>query len=162
MPIDAILWLDGIPGESQRAGYEKWIDLLSFSYGTHNAPSVHPGKGGMAAGRADLTSFHVAKYTDSSSPILFESCCTGKHLKMAKVVVQKAGGKMPLAFLKYDFKDVFIEGLDCTANFRGDVQPGEDLRFVFGSVEISYTPQTNSGGAGSPIRGSYDVLKGTK
>ncbi len=179
MAFDTYLWIDGIPGEATRQGYEKWIEVESFSWGANNRANVASGTGGMGAGRADVTSFFVTKLTDASSPILFESCCTGKHLKSLKVVLNKAGEKS-LKFLTYDFKDVFIDSVqwggasvgdktqpvyqkaDWLPPMRANELPSELLSFAFGSVEISYTPQTATGAAGSPIRGSYDVQKGTK
>ena len=36
MAFDAFLKLDGIDGESVPEGYEKWIEVLSFSWGASN------------------------------------------------------------------------------------------------------------------------------
>jgi type VI secretion system secreted protein Hcp len=48
--FDTFLKLDGLDGESTRAGFEKQIEIYSFSFGASNPTTVGSGTSGMAAG----------------------------------------------------------------------------------------------------------------
>ena len=67
MSVDYYLKLDGIEGEAVSTGFEKQIQLLSFSWGGSQTTSV-AGTGGSGAGKVDLSDLSVMKYYDKSSP----------------------------------------------------------------------------------------------
>jgi len=161
MAFNAYLKIDGVDGESTGKGFEKFIELQSFNFGAQ-MPHTMSGAGGFSAGRPDVSAFSVSKLTDVASPILFSACCSGKHFLKAWVVVNKSSGQgADLTYLKYDFKNVFIDSIQMSGTGGGGGLPtSEALAFSFGYVEISYTPQTEKGAAGSPVRASYDVQKG--
>jgi type VI secretion system secreted protein Hcp len=159
MPADQYLKIQGVDGESTAHGFEKWIDVLSFSWGAEAPTQVGPGGGGgMSTGRVQVSAFNLSKRADTSTPILFQYCCAGKHFPSATVVLTKAGGGgQDLKFLTYDFKQVFVTSIQMAGGNTGDSVPMDAVAFSFGAVEISYTPQTVTGGAGSPVRASYDL-----
>ncbi len=162
MAYDAFLKIDGVDGEATRAGYEKWIQVNSFSWGAHNNVSLGPGKGGASTGRVNISAFELTKPTDVSSPILFQHCCNGKHFPKAKIVLNKSTGDTKgLDYLMYEFTEVYVERLEWGGQGRGDELPEEKLGFVFGQVQVSYTPQTAKGTPGSPVRTSWNLLKNT-
>jgi type VI secretion system secreted protein Hcp len=159
MAFDTYLQLNGLDGESTRTGFEKWIELFSFSFGVANPTTVGAGTAGMSAGKASVSSFNVMKKTDSSSPTLFQKCCIGDHFSTAKVSLNKASGDKtkPLTFLTYDFKEVYIESIQWSGSTGGDDTPTESVSLAFASVTITYTPQTKTGTAGTPVVASWDV-----
>lgn len=160
MATDAYLKIQGVDGESTAHGFEKWIEIESFSWGAETPTRVGPGAGGMSTGRVEISSFNVSKKVDASTPILFQYCCTGKHFPQATVALTKAGGGgQDLKFLTYDFKGLFVSSIQMAGGADRNALPSDGLAFSFGSVEISYTPQDAKGGAGSPVRASYDVTK---
>ncbi|HET6763038.1 MAG TPA: type VI secretion system tube protein Hcp, partial [Longimicrobiaceae bacterium] len=85
MAFDAFLKIDGVDGDSTRAGFEKTIEIRSFSWGATNTATVGSSGAGGGAGRATLSSFNFLKATDAASPTLFQGCCSGKHYPKAKV-----------------------------------------------------------------------------
>ena len=157
MAFDAYLDLDGIDGESTRKGFEKKIELLSFNMGAHNASSMASGGGG-GSGRASLSPFSITKLSDAASPLIFESCCSGKHFPKATITLHKAGGEAAVDYLVYTFEEVFIQSYDCSGAAHGEDRPMEQISFAYGRVEVTFTPQEKTGAKGSPVVGSWDQL----
>ncbi len=158
MAYDAFLKIEGVEGESTRKGFEKQIEILSFSWGASNPTTIGSGGGG-GAGKVSLSSFNIMKASDAASPGLFQACCTGKHYPKAKVVFHKAGGEEAVDYLVYEFEKVFIESIQWSGSSGGDDRPTESLSLAFGKVSITYTPQTETGSKGSPVVASWDALQ---
>ncbi len=163
MAFDTFMKIEGVEGEATRAGFEKWIEIYSFSWGASNPVSIGTGTGGAAAGKVSISSFNVMKKTDATSPILFQKCCAGKHFPTATVTLNKASGddKKALDYLTYEFTEVYVESIQWSGSAGGDDTPTESVSFAFGSVKINYTPQTTTGGAATVIRGSWNLTKHT-
>jgi type VI secretion system secreted protein Hcp len=160
MAFDTFLKFEGLDGESTRSGFEKWIEIYSFSWGASNPVTIGAGTTGAAAGKVSISSFNIMKKSDSASPTLFQYCCVGKHFPTATVKMNKASGDATaLVFLEYDFTEVYVESVQWSGSTGGDDTPTESVSLAFGSVKISYTPQTTSGAPGTPVRGSWDLTK---
>jgi len=162
MAFDAFLNIDGVEGESTRNGFDKQIELLSFSWGASNSATMGSGGGGGGAGKASISSFNCLKATDKASPVLFQGCCAGKHYPKATVTLNKAGGDQAVNYLVYEFENVFIDGIQWSGSSGGDDRPTESLSIAFGKVTISYTPQQDTGSKAGPVRGSWDLQKVSK
>src|SRR6187551_1767109 len=111
MAVDMFLKLDGVDGESVDAKYEKWIEILSFSWGISDGSKATnlPGKA-PSSRRAQVSDLSITKYLDTSSPKLFEKCCEGEHIGGATLVMRKAGEK-PLEFYKIKLVDILISSV---------------------------------------------------
>jgi type VI secretion system secreted protein Hcp len=156
--FDTFLKLDGLDGESTRKGFEKQIEIYSFSFGASNPTTVGSGTSGMAAGKVSISSFNVMKKTESVSAVLFAKCCVGDHFATANITCNKASGDkaVPLSFLKFDFTEVYVESIQWSGSSGGDDTPTESVSFAFASVKITYTPQTAKGTGGTPIIANWD------
>lgn len=162
MAFDAYLKLDGIDGETVRAGFEKWIEIYSFSMGASNPSSIGTSGAGAGAGKADLSSFSFMKKTDGASPKMFQMCCEGKHFPKAQLVLNKAGGDKSISYLKYDFTEVFVDSIQWSGASGGDDTPAESVSLSFGAVNVTYTPQKADGSPGSAVIAGWDVKKNAK
>jgi type VI secretion system secreted protein Hcp len=149
--MDTYLKLDGVNGESTRKGFEKQIEIYSFSWGAANPVNIGTGTGGAGASKVSISSFNIMKKTDSASPSMFQNCCSGKHYPKALVTLNKAGGDNAVDFLKYEFTEVFVESIQWSGSAGGDETPSESVSFAFSSVNITYTPQKDDGSKGSPL-----------
>jgi type VI secretion system secreted protein Hcp len=158
MAFDAFLKLPGVDGESTRKGFEKDIEILSFSLGASNPSTIGAGGGG-GAGKVSLSSFNLMKRTDVTSPILFQKCCEGEHFAKATVTLNKAGGKSPIDFLKYEFEHVFVESIQWSGSSGGDDTPTESVSLTFGKVSITYTAQNPDGTKGATKVGQWDLTR---
>ncbi|MGI0077521.1 MAG: Hcp family type VI secretion system effector, partial [Nitrosopumilaceae archaeon] len=101
--VDIFIKIDGVEGESKDKTHGKEIDILSLSWSS--AMQSLRAEGG--AGKASVEDFSVTKYIDKSTPKLFESLATGKHIEEAMLVVRSAGGN-PVEYLKYTLRDIMV------------------------------------------------------
>ena len=156
MAFDAFLKIKGVDGEATAKGYEKSIELYSFSWGASNPTTIGHGTGG-GAGKVSLSSFNVMKRTDVASATLFTKCCMGEHMPEVLVVLRKAGGSNPLEYLTYKFTEVYVDSIQWSGSSGGDDTPSESLSLTFAKVEITYKQQDEKGGAGKTIGAAWDL-----
>jgi type VI secretion system secreted protein Hcp len=157
MAFDAFLKIDGVNGESTRKGFEKQMEIQSFSWGAANPATIGAGGGGGGGGKVSVSTFNIMKKSDAASPLLFQACCQGDHYDKATVTLNKAGGKSPVDFIKYEFEKVYVENIQWSGSSGGDDTPSESVSFAFGKVSVTYTPQNPDGSKGSPAVGSWDL-----
>ncbi len=157
MAFDAFLKIDGVDGESTRKGFEKQMEIMSFSWGASNPSTVGAGGGGGGGGKVSVSSFNIMKKSDGASPLLFQACCQGDHYATASVTLNKSGGKTPIDFIKYEFGEVYVDNIQWSGSSGGDDTPMESVSFSFGKVSITYTPQKADGSKGSPAVGAWDL-----
>ncbi|HWA16166.1 MAG TPA: type VI secretion system tube protein Hcp, partial [Gemmatimonadales bacterium] len=91
MAFDAFMKLTGVDGPVTRKGLEKFIEVLSFSFGASQSISSEA-SGGMSGGKPSLSSMNIMKRTDATSPNLFATCCGGKHYPEVLIQLYKATG----------------------------------------------------------------------
>jgi len=148
MAVDYYLKLDGIEGESKVTGYEKQIQLLSFSWGGSQITSV-AGTGGSGAGKVDLSDLSIMKHYDKASIKVFESLVKGSHIKTGVMCAQKAGGKG--AYLKISLEELFVTSSEI---------PTESVSFSYNKIKIEYSTQNEQGVLQSAGQVSYDIKTG--
>ena len=155
MAIDAFLKLDTIEGESLHQGFEKQIQILSFSFGGLQTTSV-AGTGGSGAGRADLHPITVQKYMDKSSTKIWKAMLAGTHLKTGTISLVKAGGDSTMSkpFFTIDLEEVFVT--DYQASASSEV-PTESISFSYNTIKEEYFQQDEKGNLTSTGKVSYDL-----
>src|SRR5436853_3025508 len=104
--VDYFLKIDGIAGESQDLKHKGEIQLESFSWG-ETQTGAHGGGGGGGAGKVQMQDLHVTTHISKASPVLMQSCASGKHLKEAVLTARKAG-KGQQEFLVIKLTDVLV------------------------------------------------------
>jgi type VI secretion system secreted protein Hcp len=169
MAYDAFLKIDGIEGESTAEGHEKWIELLSFSWGVAAAVAAGGGGpgggggggGGGAGGRASPQPFSFTKVTDSASPNIFVKLCEGVHFQKVSLACRKAGGTVagtppPDDFIKFDFFDVFFSSFNEGGNGGTDQLPLESISFVFSKIELQVAAMAPDGSLGAVSMAGFD------
>ena len=161
MAVEIFLKLDGIDGESEKKGAEKYIEIFSFSNGASNPSSVAFGTG-SGAGKVDLSSLSLQKQLDSSSPKLFQNCCQGTHVAKGSMFVREAtGGDTTEIYYQYDMTEVFVDSISW-GGAAGGGKPSESLSLSAKSLTITYWPQDSTGKLGTKIPFGWDVSKNTK
>ena len=157
MAFDAFLKFEGIDGESTVQGHEKWIELLSFSWGAaaaeHAAGSA--AGGGRPTGRVSPQDFSFMKVTDSASPKLFLKLCQGAQFQKVSLACRKAGGTSVDAagapqddFIKIDFFDVFLSSYNEGGNTATDQRPLESVSFAFAKLDFEVAAMSADGTLG--------------
>ncbi len=157
MAFDAFIKIPGVDGESKRKGFEKQIEIHSFSLGAANPTTIGHGGGG-GAGKVSISSFSFMKKSDITSPVLFQKCCEGEHFDKVTVTLNKAGGKAPVDFLKYEFEQVYVNSIQWSGSSGGDDTPHESVSLDFGKVSVTYTGQNPDGTKGATKVGQWDLM----
>jgi type VI secretion system secreted protein Hcp len=164
MAYDAFLKLTDVKGESQDAKHKGEIDILSFSFGVAQTGSSAIGGGG-GTGKASVQDFHFVHAMDQATPVLFQKCATGEHLKEALITVRKAGGDQ-LEYLKIKLVDVLVSSVSpsgTTAHAGSSEVPLESVSLNFAKISLDYQPQGADGKAqGGAIHGGWDVKQNVK
>ncbi len=160
MAFDTFLELAGIEGESTAKGFEKKIEIYSFSWGASNPSSIGSGSSGLSAGKVSISSFNIMKKSDMASAKLFQRCCEGQHIATAKVTMRKAGGEAgQQIFLTYEFTSCMVDSIQWSGSSGGDDTPTESLSLAFGAVKVTYFKQDAKGKMSKAGEGAWDLTK---
>ena len=144
MAYDAFLKLDGIDGEVAASGFEKWIEVFSFSWGATQVGINATGSGG-GAGKVSMQDIHFTSSQSKASPLLFLKCCTGEHIPTGMLTLRKAGGDANSAggaggvFLQIKLEDVFVSSYSDGGAEQGDDRPQDEVSLNFTKIEMQYT-----------------------
>jgi type VI secretion system secreted protein Hcp len=137
--VDYFLKIDGIEGEAKDKTHKNEIQLQSFSWGESNVGSMGAGGGG-GQGKVAMQDFHFTMAVNKATPLLFQACATGTHIKSAILTCRKAG-KDQQEFLKWTFTDVFISSYQT----GGSDSPVEQCSFNFTKIQVDYKEQNADG-----------------
>ena len=136
MPI--YMKFDSINGEVTAKGKEKWIEVLSFSWGVSNSSSAGSAGGG-GAGKASFQDLHFVQNTQSSSAPLLKACATGEHIKQALLTFHKGDGQSN-EYLKIKLEDVLVSSYQAGgAEGSNNETPSEEISINFAKIEFDYT-----------------------
>ena len=172
MAVDYFLKIDGVKGESQDDKHKDEIHIIGFSWGAKNTGSMQTGLGG-GVGRADVQDLTVKKFLDLSSPLLGQSCISGKHFASIQLTGRRQG-ETPLEHVIIKLTNAIVStykiggGLD---DISSDDYKGQDdapfaetelVKFNFEEYSFKYVQQTDKGGAGSNVQQGWNVRSNKK
>ena len=94
MAIDVYLQIDGIKGESADDKHKDWIECKSVNWGVIQPKSATASTGGgHTAERCEHEEIALTKLADLSSPVLLQTCSSGKTIPKAKLEFMRADGR---------------------------------------------------------------------
>jgi type VI secretion system secreted protein Hcp len=149
------LKIDGVNGESGKKGYEKQIEIDSFSWGASQSGGASVG-GGSGVGGVTMNDFHFTIKMNSASPVLMVACATGKHYPKAILTARKAGGTQQ-AYLTWTMSDCMITAYNTGGNNGADTVPTDSFSLSFKKIEVSYKPQNADQSLGTAVPGGFDL-----
>ena len=126
MAFNSFLKIATIDGEATAKGYEKHIELASYSHSLsqHSGGSMSAA-GGLSGGRVDHGNFTITKPLDSATPKLMQSCCTGEHIKDIAVDILAGHGRRR----RHTLHAVQNERCDRSVRSLTQARPRETRRF---------------------------------
>lgn len=143
MAFSGHLKVDGIEGESMDKGYDGQIDVLHYSMGVSNPPSMLGG--GFSAGKATASDFNFSLAQGRSSTKLEEFCASGKHVDNVVLTLAKSIGDEQLQdYMTVTFTDCFISSSQEGAG--GDV-PMDSVSIAYSQKKVEYKEQKTAGGS---------------
>lgn len=157
MAIDVYLQIDGIKGESNDDKHKDWIECLAVNWGVSQPRSATASTGGgHTAERCEHQEIALSKLADLSSPILLQTCSSGKTIPKAKLEFMRADGQGErIKYFEIELENVLI----------GNVHPGvsegsiiqENVGLKFSKIKWKYTQQKVGGGSGGNTSGGWDL-----
>jgi type VI secretion system secreted protein Hcp len=154
MAVDMFLRIDSLKGESQDSKHKEEIQIIGWSWEASQIGTAGVG-GGAGTGKVEHQDLLINKYVDRASPVLYQLCCQGQHIKSADLTVRKAGGEA-LEYLILHLEDILITSYKVLGDPKMDLVP-ETLRLNFTRAVIHYTPQEAGGVGGGKVSGGWDL-----
>jgi type VI secretion system secreted protein Hcp len=158
MAVDTFLKLDGIPGESVDAKHKGEIDVLAFSWGVSAGKTAASGGGG-GSGKSVFDDLLVVAHTSKASPLLWQACASGKHVKTAVLTCRRAA-KSPVEFLKITLEDVLVASYELDGS--DEEPPLDQVALSYAKIVTEYTSVDAAGKAQPPVKAGWDVKANKK
>jgi type VI secretion system secreted protein Hcp len=157
MAIDVYLQIDGIKGESTDSAHQGWIELTSVHMGVTQPRSTTASTGGgHTAERCEHRTLSFSKLADIASPILMQTCSTGKTIPKAKLEFMRADGDgKPVKYYEVELENVMISNMDQLIS-EGNILH-DDVGLRFSKVKWKYTQQKIAGGFAGNTSGGWDL-----
>ncbi|CAH0279221.1 Major exported protein [Massilia sp. Bi118] len=157
MAIDVYLQIDGIKGESADDKHKDWIECKSVDWGVIQPKSATSSTGGgHTAERCEHKEIELLKLADLASPVLLQTCSSGKTIPKAKFEFMRADGQGErIKYFEIELENVLI-GSITPAVKEGDFMH-EKVGLKFSKVKWKYTQQKIGGGSGGNTSGGWDL-----
>jgi type VI secretion system secreted protein Hcp len=98
----------------------------------------------------------ISKLADLSSPMLLQTCSSGKTIPKAKFEFMRADGQGErVKYFEIELENVLIGSIK--PNVEGRRLPDRDVGLKFSKVKWKYTQQKIGGGAGGNTSGGWDL-----
>ncbi len=155
---------DGIDGESKDSNHDKWIDVLSISYGIFRP--IASGISGSTRQRASATfgDIVMVKEIDKSSPKLQEKIATGEVIPKLEIeltsATRNADTREP--YLKYELTNVLITSYRISGSTSASDVPTETLAINFEEIKVTYTEFGDDGRSRGTTETTWKVEEGVK
>lgn len=131
------LKVDKIDGESTLKGYEKQIEIMSFSWGASSATNARTGSG-AAVSKPSVSDLNLSKNFDSSSPALLMKLFLSERIAKATLTVVEMTDAAPKKVLELAMTDVTVSSLQASGSEGGNA-PMESVSLGYQSLLITYT-----------------------
>ena len=157
MAIDVYIQIDGIKGEATDDAHMDWIACESVKWEiTQPKSATASTSGGHTAERCVHKDIVISKLADLSSPLLLQSCSSGKTIPKAKLEFMRADGeKAAIKYFEIELENVLISGVSPSI-VEGKFLT-EEVSLKYSKVKWKYTQQKISGGAAGNTTGGWDL-----
>jgi type VI secretion system secreted protein Hcp len=153
---DFYLQIEGIEGESEAVGFEKQMQIESWSMGANNSGSAGLGTG-LGSGKVSMQDFHFVIQNGKASAQLMLAVCKGNHIPQAVLSCRKTGGDgTPYTYYKYTFNDLVLSSFQSGAS---QTLPMEQVSFNYTKITLEYFQQKADGTVALSNTISYDTKK---
>ena len=149
-----------IAGDVSASGFEQYIELFSFEFGSGRGISMSVGSGKeREATKPSLSEVTCAKAMDKASPYLFLESCVGKAIDKVEIKFVKTSADALENYLTYTLDNVLISSYSAAS--EGE-DPSETLSLAYTKVEMKYHPRKPDNTLDSAIPAGYDLELGKK
>jgi type VI secretion system secreted protein Hcp len=140
------LKLQDVDGESQDTDHDKWIEVMSWSWGVDNPVSFALAQGGQST-QAHVGSMNIQCIMDLSTVTAFKNATTGKHVDTGTLSCMKLDGDQRVEYFKVDLTNVMVSSVQYSGGGQ-DQAVNVHLALVFEEFKQHYKGQQDTGSAG--------------
>jgi type VI secretion system secreted protein Hcp len=159
MATDSYLQVAGVKGESTDSEHKDWIEILSYEHTITQPASATANSTGGTTGRCKHEPFVISKYVDLASPLLYQLCCSGKHVDKVVLELMRSSGDSRVKYLAVEMDQVVIAKV-APSSSKADDLPTESISFDYGVIKWTYTQQKRDKGAkGGNVAGGWSLLE---
>jgi len=156
---DYYLKIDTIEGEADAVGFEKQMQIESWSWGASNQGSAAQGTG-LGTGKVSLQDFHFVIQNGKATPPLFLACAKGNHIPTAVLSCRKTGGNgEPYTYYKMTFSDIVISSTQEGGSNGSNMLPMVQISFNYTKIQQEYFQQKANGQVSLSNTVAYDIKK---
>ncbi|MGJ8650286.1 MAG: Hcp family type VI secretion system effector [Opitutaceae bacterium] len=154
-----------IDGESERAGYEGWIEVTGMQQHIYRDTSARTGRGRSRA-VAHVEPIDIIKELDKSSPYLTLAVLQGKVFNDIEIHFTSDDDREQGSdvFLKYTLSNVAVVAYEFSADqefsANEESRPRESFSLNFEKIKIVYIEQGDGDSAGAEHEITYDIAAG--
>jgi len=128
-----------IDGECLVSGYEKCIELLSFSHGVAQQITGDQSNTKRTSGKPNHQDMTITKYMDLATSPLIDFCNQAKNIPDAKLTIgQTEGGKVDVV-MEIEFKNALVSSV--SEGGGGGGKPQETVTFNYTAITWTYKAQ---------------------
>lgn len=160
MASDYYVQIDGIKGESADGEHKDWIEISAFSHAiTQPTSATVNSAGGATSGRCKHEDFVITKFVDLSSPKLYETCSSGKHISKVTIELMRSSGGSRVKYMAIEMDQCVISHVSPGTNHGTDL-PSETVAFNYGTIKWTYTQQKRADGSkGGNVTGGWSLVE---
>jgi type VI secretion system secreted protein Hcp len=152
--VSIYLKYEGITGSVKTKGYEGWIELQSFSFGTSRNVANNR-QHGRDSGEPSLTEIHVSKLVDAGSAKLFGESVASTLNKKVNIEFTQTIKDTVQPYLKYELTDTGVSNYQISGS--PEQLPIESMSLNFAKIMKTVIP-TDSAASGKQESLGYDLL----
>lgn len=139
--IKNFLIIDGIAGNSKKAGAEDSIEILGWSLSGGREISDHSSNTALTTGTLSMSPLSITKYTDLSTPLIIRSCWKAEPI--TKIALLMFTNESDQPYGRFDFSDCAIAKHSVDEASK-DNRAIETLTIAFKHIEFTYTDENGN------------------
>ncbi|NND03123.1 MAG: type VI secretion system tube protein Hcp [Acidimicrobiia bacterium] len=143
---------DGVDGESNDAGHNNWVDIVSIDWGA-NKPGAGNGNS-RRRGSAQVRDFVIQFDYEKASVKLLEKLLRGEVIPKLEVELTVSFDGQRLTYLKYEMKNVQVVSYDVGGVADG-TQPLVTVANNFEEIKVTYSEYDEKGSLAGNVETSW-------
>jgi type VI secretion system secreted protein Hcp len=140
-----------IPGESQDAKHNGWIELNAYNW-----TATVPQSNGRIVGPAMAANFMVIAETSKASPMLLKDCVSGKQANVIIAVQSTDSSGNAVDICTWKLSDAVITSYNANTGLDGSSRVYDAYTFMPSRIELTVQPVNADGSLSSPVATSWD------
>jgi len=158
MAIDIYAQIEGIKGESKDDQHKDWIEVTRVHWGVRQPKSATASTGGgHTAERAELSAICFSKLSDLSSPMLLQTCASGKTIPRVRFEFFRADANGErIKYFDIELENILVGMVAPHLRGCGSLL-SENVNLKFSKIKWKYIQQKVNGGSGGNTAGGWDL-----